>query len=197
MDAADLAYAGIARQAELIRSREVAPSELVGVLLERIERIDPRLNAFRIVFAERARAEAQQAEARIGAGEERPLLGVPVAIKDNIDTAGDLTTHGSGGYGEPARRDAEMVRRLREAGAIVIGKTHLPELAIFPATESDAWGITRNPWDTDRTTGGSSGGSGAAVAAGLAGAGLATDGGGSIRIPAACRSTHTPSTGTA
>ena len=186
MDAADLAYAGIARQAELIRSREVSPTELVDVLLERIERIDPNLNAFRIVFADRARAEAQQAEGRIGAGGERPLLGVPVAIKDNIDTAGDLTTHGSGGYGPPAERDAEMVRRLREAGAIVIGKTHLPELAIWPATESSAWGITRNPWDRERTPGGSSGGSGAAVAAGLAGAGLATDGGGSIRIPAAC-----------
>ena len=186
MDAADLAYAGIARQAELIRAREVSPTELVEVCLERIGRIDRRLNSFRIVFAERARAEAQQAEARLAAGEERPLLGVPVAIKDNIDTAGDLTTNGSAGYGDPPARDAEMVRRLREAGAIVIGKTHLPELAVWPATESDAWGITRNPWDPERTPGGSSGGSGAAVAAGLAGAGLATDGGGSIRIPAAC-----------
>jgi amidase len=186
VDAADLAYAGIARQAELIRSREVSPLELVDVLLERIERIDPKLNAFRIVFADRARAEAQQAEGRIGAGDERPLLGVPVAIKDNIDTAGDLTTNGSAGYGDPPKRDAEMARRLREAGAIVIGKTHLPELAIWPATESQAWGITRNPWDPERTTGGSSGGSGAAAAAGMAGAGLATDGGGSIRIPAAC-----------
>ena len=186
MDAADLAYAGIARQAELIRAREVAPTELVEVLLERIERIDPRLNAFRIVFAERARAVAQQAEARVAAGDERPLLGVPVAIKDNIDTDGDLTTNGSAAYGDPPQRDAEMVRRLREAGAIVIGKTHLPELAIWPATESQAWGISRNPWDPERTTGGSSGGSGAAAAAGLVGAGLATDGGGSIRIPAAC-----------
>jgi amidase len=186
MDATDLAYAGIARQAELIRAREVSPAELVDVCLERIERIDPRLNAFRIVFDERARAEAQQAEGRVGAGDERPLLGVPVAIKDNIDTAGDGSTHRSAGYGPPAERDAEMVRRLREAGAIVIGKTHLPELAIFPVTESDAWGITRNPWDPGRTPGGSSGGSGAAVAAGLVGAGLATDGGGSIRIPAAC-----------
>ncbi|HEX8053169.1 MAG TPA: amidase family protein, partial [Thermoleophilaceae bacterium] len=186
MDATDLAYAGIARQAELIRARELSPTELVNLYLDRIERIDPRLNAFRVVFADRARAEAQQAEGRVGAGDERPLLGVPVAIKDNIDTAGDLTTNGSAAYGEPPQRDAEMVRRLREAGAIVIGKTHLPELAIWPATESDAWGITRNPWDTSRTPGGSSGGSGAAVAAGLAGAGLATDGGGSIRIPAAC-----------
>ncbi|MEA2473638.1 MAG: amidase [Thermoleophilaceae bacterium] len=186
MDATELAYAGIARQAELIRSREVSPLELVDVCLERIERLDPQLNAFRTVYGERARAEAQQAEGRLGAGEERPLLGVPVAIKDNIEVAGDVTTDGSAAYGEPAQSDAEMVRRLREAGAIVIGKTHLPELAIWPATESDAWGITRNPWDTSRTPGGSSGGSAAAVAAGLAGAGLATDGGGSIRLPAAC-----------
>ena len=186
MDATDLAYAGIARQAELIRAREVSPTELVELYLDRIERIDRRLNSYRIVFAERARAEAQQAEGRVGGGDERPLLGVPVAIKDNIDTAGDLTTNGSAAYGDPPQRDAEMVRRLREAGAIVIGKTHLPELAIWPATESDAWGITRNPWDPSLTPGGSSGGSGAAVAAGLAGGGLATDGGGSIRIPAAC-----------
>ena len=186
MDAADLAYAGLARQTELVRSGEVSPVELVDVGLERIERLDPGLNAFRVVFAERARAEAQQAEARRGAGEERPLLGVPVAIKDNIDIAGEVTTSGTSAYGEPATEDAEMVRRLREAGAIFIGKTHLPELAIWPVTESDAWGVTRNPWDPDRTPGGSSGGSGAAAAAGFVGAGLATDGGGSIRIPAAC-----------
>jgi amidase len=186
MDAAELAFAGIARQAELVRAGEVSPIELVDTYLERIDRIDPKLNSFRVVYEERARAEARQAEGRTGAGGERPLLGVPVAIKDNIDMAGEVTTHGSAAYGGPAAEDAEMVRRLRDAGAIVIGRTHLPELAIWPQTESDAWGITRNPWDTDRTPGGSSGGSGAAVAAGLVGAGLATDGGGSIRIPAAC-----------
>ncbi|HEX8646080.1 MAG TPA: amidase [Thermoleophilaceae bacterium] len=186
MDATELAFAGIARQAELIRSREVSPTELVDLYLDRIERIDPRLNAFRCVEAERARAEAKQAEGRAGAGGERPLLGVPVAVKDNIDVAGEITAHGSASYDGPAREDAKMVARLREAGAIVIGRTHMPELAIWPATESDAWGISRNPWDTSRTCGGSSGGSGAAVAAGLVGAGVATDGGGSIRIPAAC-----------
>ncbi|MDQ3936197.1 MAG: amidase family protein, partial [Actinomycetota bacterium] len=182
----DIAYAGIARQAELIREREVSPVELVDLCLDRIERIDPELNAFRTVYAERARTEAQQAEGRVGAGDERPLLGVPVAIKDNMDVAGDVTANGGAGYGPPATEDAEMVRRLRDAGAILIGKTHMPELAIWPITEGDAWGVTRNPWDTSRTPGGSSGGSGAAVAAGLVGAGLATDGGGSIRIPAAC-----------
>ena len=186
MDATELAFAGIARQAELIRSREVSPLELVDTYLDRIERIEPRLNAFRTVAAERARAEARQAEGRAGAGDERPLLGVPVVVKDNIDVAGEVTAYGSAAYGAPAAADAEMVRRLRAAGAIVMGRTHMPELAIWPATESDAWGISRNPWDTSRTPGGSSGGSGAAVAAGLVGAGVATDGGGSIRIPAAC-----------
>jgi amidase len=186
MDATELAFAGIARQAELIRARELSPRELVDVYLERIERIDPGLNSFRVVLAERARAEADQAGSRVAAGDERPLLGVPVAVKDNMDLAGEVTTHGSAGHGGPADRDSEHVRRLREAGAIVIGKTHLPELAIFPWTESEAWGKTRNPWNRDRSTGGSSGGSGAAVAAGLVGAASASDGGGSIRIPASC-----------
>jgi amidase len=186
MDSTELAFAGIARQAEMIRAREVSPRELVDLYLDRIERIDPRLNAFRVVLAERARAEAQQAEGRAGAGDERPLLGVPVAAKDNIHVAGEFTGHGSVGHGGPEQADSEQVRRLREAGAIVIGKTNLPELAIFPWTESEAFGKTRNPWNTDRSTGGSSGGSAAAVAAGLAAAGSASDGGGSIRIPAAC-----------
>ena len=140
MDATDLAFAGIARQAELVHSGEVSPAELVQLYLERIERLDPRLNAFRIVFAERALAEARQAEGRRGAGGERPLLGVPVAIKDNIDVAGELTTHGSNAFGGPAQRDSEVVRRIKEAGAIIIGKTHLSELAIFPWSESPAWG---------------------------------------------------------
>src|SRR3954471_15417962 len=185
MEELDLAFAGIARQAELIRSGEVSPVELVELCLRRIERIDPELNAFRVVFAERARAEAVQAEARRGAGGERPLLGVPVAVKDNLDVAGEVTTEGSRAYGAPAAADAEVVRRLRAAGAIVVGKTHLSELAIFPWTESAAWGMTYNPWSDERTAGGSSGGSGAAVAAGLVGAAYASDGGGSIRIPAA------------
>src|SRR4051794_18709946 len=112
LDALDLAYAGIARQAELIRSGEVGPVELVELYLGRIERLDPRLNAFRTVFAERALAEARQAEGRVGAGGERPLLGVPVAVKDNVDVAGEVTTMGSRAYGGPAQADAEVVRRL-------------------------------------------------------------------------------------
>ena len=181
----DLAFAGAAKQAEMVRAGEVSPTELVRLCLERIERIDPQLNSFRSVFAEKALLEAQQAEARLRGGEERPLLGVPVAIKDCVDLAGDVTTYGTDGFTDPAPADAEAVRRVREAGAIVVGKTLLPELAICGFTETATYGITRNPWDPQRTPGGSSGGSAAAVAAGLVPIALATDGAGSIRIPAA------------
>jgi len=195
MDAVELAYAGIARQAELIASGEVSSRELVELYLDRIARLDGRLNAFRVVFAERVRLEADQADARRAAVEsrsedgqqaaQRPLLGVPIAVKDNIDVAGELTCNGTDAEDEPARADAEVVRRLREAGALIIGKTHLPELAIWPFTESATFGVTRNPWDQQRSPGGSSGGSAVAVAAGLVGAALASDGAGSIRIPSA------------
>jgi amidase len=185
MDPLDLAFAGVARQADLIRSGEVSPLELVELYLRRIERLEPRLNAFRVVFADRAMAEARLAEGRRGAGGDRPLLGVPVAVKDNVDVAGEYTTMGSHAYGGPATADAEVVQRLKRAGAIVVGKTMLSELAIFPWTEPAAWGMTRNPWAVDeRTAGGSSGGSGSAVAAGLVAGAYASDGGGSIRIPA-------------
>src|SRR2546429_5421855 len=116
MDSIELAFAGIARQADLVRAREVSPRELVDLYLERIERIDPRLNAFRVVFAERAQAEAQQAEGRAGAGDQRPFLGVPVAVKDNLDVAGEITTQGSAAAGAPAEQNTEQGRLLREAG---------------------------------------------------------------------------------
>src|SRR4051794_6900831 len=180
----DIAFAGAARQAEMVRSGEVSPSELVRLYLERIERLDPRLNAFRVVFAERALLEAEQAEARLKGGDERPLLGVPIAIKDETDVAGEINTHGTDAFTEPARADSEMVRRLREAGAIVIGLTLLPEMAICGFTESATYGVTRNPWDPQRSPAGSSGGSAAAVAAGLASIASAGDGAGSIRLPA-------------
>ncbi len=180
----DVAFAGAAKQAEMVRAGEVSPIELVRLYLDRIERLDPQLNAFRVVLAERALLEAEQAEARLKAGDERPLLGVPIALKDEVDLAGELSTHGTDAYPDPAPADSEMVRRLREAGAIVVGKTHLPELAICGFTESATWGVTRNPWDPQRTPGGSSGGSAAAVAAGLVPIASASDGGGSIRIPA-------------
>ncbi|MFL5886152.1 MAG: amidase [Thermoleophilaceae bacterium] len=186
MDSQDLAFAGIAAQAELLRAGEVSPRELLDVYLERIDRIDPRVRAFRVVFHDRARAEAEQAEARLRAGDTRPLLGVPVAIKDSVDMAGEVSTHGSLAFDEPATGDADVVQRLRAAGAVIVGRTHMPELAIFPFTESQAFGATQNPWKEGHSPGGSSGGSGAAVAAGLIGAAYASDGGGSIRIPAAC-----------
>jgi amidase len=190
MDAAEIAFAGIARQAELIAAGELSSRELVELYLRRIERTQPALNAFRVVFAERALLEAEQADARRGAGARsqigrRPLLGVPIAVKDDIDVAGEVTALGSNAYGEPAAADAEVVRRLRDAGAVIIGKTNVPELCVWPFTETATFGATRNPWDLQRAPGGSSGGSAAAVAAGLVGAALGSDGAGSIRIPSA------------
>jgi amidase len=186
MDATDLAFAGAARQSELLRTQEVSPRELVETYLRRIERIDPELNAYRKVLAERALLEADQAGARLRSGDERPLLGIPVAVKDDLGVAGEVRTDGTNAYGDPEPEDWEVVRRLRAAGAILLGITNVPELTIWPFTETPTWGITRNPWDTQRTSGGSSGGSGAAVAAGLAPLATGSDGGGSIRIPAAC-----------
>src|SRR5918992_372306 len=185
-DEHELAFAGAARQADLVRRGEVSAVELVELSLDRIGRLEPELNAFRTVMAERALADARQADARRGAGGERPLLGVPIAVKDTEDVGGEVTGWGTAAHGGPAERDNDLVMRLRGAGAVVVGKTNLPELAILGATEGPAFGVTRNPWDPDRTPGGSSGGSGAAVAAGLCAAATGSDGAGSIRIPASC-----------
>jgi amidase len=185
MNGDEIAFVGAAKQAEMVRNGEVSPKELVQLSLDRIARLDPELNSFRKVFAEKALLEAEQAEARIKAGEERPMLGVPIAIKDEVDVAGEVNTHGTDGFTEPAKDDCEMVRRLREAGAIVVGLTLLPEMAICGFSESATYGVTRNPWNPQCTPGGSSGGSGSAVAAGFVPIASAGDGAGSIRIPAA------------
>jgi amidase len=179
--AEELKFASLETLAELVRSRQVHPRELVEGSLRQIEEVDGRLNAFRVVLAEEALAAAEEM-----AGSDGPLAGVPVAIKDEMPVAGQVCTMGSRTYGQPAAEDSEVVRKLRGAGAIPIGITNVPELTIWPWTASDANGITRNPFDLSRTPGGSSGGSAAAVAAGVVAGATGSDGGGSIRIPAAC-----------
>ena len=182
----DVAFAGVAAQADLVRRGEASARELAELALARIARFDGDLNAFGAVYPERALAEADGADRRRRAGEDAPLLGVPVAVKDEMDLAGEVTSRGTGAITERAVEDAEVVRRLRAAGAVIVGKTTMPELGLWPFTESVTWGVTRNPWKREHTPGGSSGGSAAAVAAGLVPAALAADGAGSIRIPAAC-----------
>jgi amidase len=151
----------------------------------RIEASQPALNAFRLLSTEAARAEAIEAERRLAAGERLPLLGVPIAVKDDMDLAGEPTAFGCPGTFEPCREDGEVARRLRAAGAVIVGKTNTPEIGLWPFTEGSAFGATRNPWSRDHTPGGSSGGSAAAVAAGLLPAAVGSDGAGSVRIPAA------------
>jgi amidase len=183
VDARDLAFAGAAAQARMLADGEVTAPELLEVYLDRIDRMDNQLRCYRAVLAGSARDEAAAAQDRLDAGERLPLLGVPIAIKDDVDVAGEVTGCGSGGHRPAVTSDAAAVRRLRAAGAVIIGKTNVPELMIFPFTESLTFGATRNPWNAGRTPGGSSGGSAAAVAAGLASLALGSDGGGSIRIP--------------
>jgi amidase len=163
----------------------VTSVELVEQSLLRINATQGTLNAFRVVRAEAARAEAIEADRRIAAGERLPLLGVPVAIKDDVDLADHPTSFGCAGPFAAKSEDCEMVRRLREAGAVIVGKTNTPEVGLYPFTEGAAFGVTRNPWSLDHTPGGSSGGSASAVAAGIVPAALGSDGAGSVRIPAA------------
>jgi len=186
MDQAELVYSGAAAQAAMIARREVSSRELVEACVARIGAYDTRLNAFKEVYVEQALAAAEEADRRVVSHDHSPLLGVPVAVKDDLDIAGRVTGWGSSAVTRPAASDSAVVRLLREAGAVIIGKTLLPELAISGFTESRSYGITRNPWDVRRTPGGSSGGSAAAVAAGMVGIASGSDGGGSIRIPAAC-----------
>ena len=170
--------------ADLVRLGEISARELVECSLDRIEADEQGLNAFTLVDREGALAVADE----IGAGDERPFAGVPIAIKDlGIATHGLRLTSGSDLFGDyTPGYDAHLIRRIRDAGFVIVGKTASPEMGIVPVTEARRFGPTRNPWNTDHTPGGSSGGSGAAVAGGLVPISHASDGGGSIRIPAAC-----------
>ncbi|MFH8791192.1 amidase [Streptomyces sp. NPDC017941] len=176
--------AGLAETARALAAGEVSAREVTERALARIEAAQPVLNAFRVVRADAALAEADAADRQLAAGVRTPLLGVPVAVKDDTDVAGEPTAFGCPGDFPPKAADAEVVRRLRAAGAVIVGKTNTCELGQWPFTEGPAFGDTRNPWHTGHTPGGSSGGS-AAVAAGLVPAALGSDGAGSVRIPAA------------
>ena len=180
MSDADVAFASALEQAALVRAGELSPRELVDLYLERIERLDPQLNAYVTVDADGARSAA-------AAPADGPFRGVPIPIKDLSETAGLRTTYSCRAFADhvpPA--DAAVVRRIRAAGFVILGKTNTPELGSIGITESELNGACRNPWDTSRTSGGSSGGAAAAVAAGLAPVAHGSDGGGSIRIPASC-----------
>ncbi|MHB1539124.1 MAG: amidase [Solirubrobacteraceae bacterium] len=179
----DLMFASALELAELVRSGQVSASELVQTSLSRIEQLDPQLNAFVEVDGERALASA----AEIGRGDERPFAGVPIAIKNNRPVEGLRWTLGCELMADHvATYDHSVVARLKRAGFVVVGTTTLPEYGILPTTEARLFGPTRNPWDVERSSGGSSGGAAAAVAAGLVPVAHGNDGGGSIRIPAAC-----------
>jgi len=165
--------------AELVRSGEVSASELVEESIERIERVDPEVNAVVIPTFEKARAEAKSASG--------PFAGVPYVLKDTMVSKGDPYTAGIRGVkeaGNPGDHDSHFVTRMREAGFVLVGRSHTPELALVSTTESFAYGATANPWDTSRSVGGSSGGSAAAIAAGMVPVGHGSDGGGSVREPA-------------
>jgi aspartyl-tRNA(Asn)/glutamyl-tRNA(Gln) amidotransferase subunit A len=187
MDAASLAFATIEELAPLLAKKKLSPVELTQNYLSRIERLGPPLGAFITVTAEQALAEARLAERELMRGRRRgPLHGIPIALKDNIWTRGVRTTAGSAILREfVPTEDATVVRRLRKAGAVLLGKTNLHEFAYGATNENPHFGFTHNPWASERMTGGSSGGSAAAVSAGLCVASIGSDTGGSIRIPAA------------
>lgn len=186
MDVIDLVGRGPATLVPLLRNRMVSSRDLTIATLAAIEREDARLNAVVELLADEAFDASTEADARIARGEEAPLLGVPVAIKNDVDVAGRVTGRGSRAVTRRASVDGPLVGALLAAGAVPVATTRLPELAIYGFTESAAHGVTRNPHVLERTSGGSSGGSAALVAAGAVGVATASDGAGSIRIPAAC-----------
>jgi amidase len=180
----ELAFLSAVEQARLVRTGEVSATELVTASLARIEQLDPLLNAFVTVSGDEALVVAAEIDAAPG---DAPFRGVPIGVKDLAPTAGIRTTYSSRAYADHVPDfDSAVVRRIREAGFVIVGKTNTPEFGTVAFTESELNGATRNPWNTELTPGGSSGGSAAALAAGLVPAAHATDGGGSIRIPASC-----------
>ncbi|HEV7586077.1 MAG TPA: amidase [Solirubrobacteraceae bacterium] len=183
MSDSDLMFRGASELAGMVRSGEVSARELVETSLERIEELNPTLNAFVDVDAERALASAE----KIGQNDPRPFAGVPVAIKNNRPVEGLRLTYGCSLMAENlCDYDHNITRRLKQAGFVIVGTTTLPEYGILPTSEARLFGPTRNPWDLERTPGGSSGGAAAAVAAGIVPVAHGNDGGGSVRIPAAC-----------
>src|SRR5438132_12999364 len=185
---ADLVWASVTDLARMIATKEVSPVEVVRALLQRIERLDGTLHAFITVCGDAALEAARAAESALGSGQAvGPLHGVPIGLKDLVDTRGVRTTGGSKIFADRVPdRDATVTTRLTAAGAIVLGKLNMHEFAYGPEGLNDHYGQTRNPWDSmvPRVPGGSSSGSGAAVAAGLVPAALGSDTGGSIRLPA-------------
>ncbi len=177
-------FATVVEQQSALTAGAVTSVDLTRQALSAIARSQPHLNAFRMVL-ESAEADAAAADRRRAAGDAAPLLGIPIAVKDDVDVAGVPTWFGTHGRVGPAVADAEVVRRLRSAGAVIVGKTNSCELGQWPFTSGPGFGHTRNPWSRDHTPGGSSGGSAAAVAAGLVAAAIGSDGAGSVRIPAA------------
>ena len=179
----ELLFKPASELATLIHTGQISSSELVGAALERIEALQPTINAFTHIDAEGAMATAE----KISADDPRPFAGVPIAVKDTAPVAGMPYTMGSDLFGDfVPGHDAFLVRRLRDAGFVIVGKTSMPEFGILPVSEPRRFGPVRNPWDTDRTPGGSSGGAAAAVASGMLPLAHGSDGGGSIRIPASC-----------
>jgi len=183
MSDSDLMFHPVTELAGMVRSGEISARELVETSLARIEELNPALNAFVQVDGERALATAEAVEP----GDERPFAGVPIAIKNNRAVSGLRLTEGCSLMADHvAAYDHNVTRRLKDAGFVIVGTTTLPEYGILPVSEARLFGPTRNPWDLDRTPGGSSGGAAAAVASGMVPVAHGNDGGGSIRIPAAC-----------
>jgi aspartyl-tRNA(Asn)/glutamyl-tRNA(Gln) amidotransferase subunit A len=185
----DLHWQPATTLARLIRTKKVSPVEVLTSILDRIDKLNPRLNAFVTLTAEQARREARAAERALTRRSAKlgPLHGVPFSVKDLVITKGVRTTFGTPIYRDnvPAE-DAPIVARLKAAGGIMLGKTNTPTMGWIGATHNPLFGVTRNPWNLERTPGGSSGGASAAAAAGLGPLHVGTDGGGSIRIPASC-----------